>query len=62
MADDRAERRRQFLKKLAELKEAAIADLERRGYDARGKTPGQIRHMLKRRHAKQRPAENGAHS
>ncbi len=31
-----------------ELKRAAIAELERRGYDVRGKTPGQVRQMLKR--------------
>jgi hypothetical protein len=35
-------------KTLEELKSAAIAELERRGYDVRGKTPAQIRQMLKR--------------
>jgi hypothetical protein len=39
--------------KFAELKRAAIADLERRGYDVRGKTPAQIRLILKRRPSKQ---------
>jgi hypothetical protein len=34
---------------LARLKHAALAELERRGYDVRGKTPAQIREMLKRR-------------
>ena len=35
-----------------ELKSAAIAQLERRGYDVRGKTPAQIRQILKRRPTK----------
>jgi hypothetical protein len=35
-----------------ELKNAAIAQLERRGYDVRGKTPAQIRQILKRRPTK----------
>ena len=34
---------------LAKLKHAALAELERRGYAVHGKTPGQIREMLKRR-------------
>src|SRR5262245_33394417 len=34
---------------LAKLKRAALAELERRGYEVRGKTPAQIREMLKRR-------------
>jgi hypothetical protein len=34
---------------LAKLKHAALAELERRGYEVRGKTPAQIREMLKRR-------------
>ena len=34
---------------LAKLKLAALAELERRGYTVHGKTPGQIREMLKRR-------------
>jgi len=34
---------------LAKLKHAALSALERRGYEVRGKTPGQIREMLKRR-------------
>ena len=34
---------------LAKLKRAALAELERRGYAVHGKTPGQIREMLKRR-------------
>jgi hypothetical protein len=49
MADDRAIRRIKMREKFAELRRAAIADLERRGYDVRGKTPAQIRQILKRR-------------
>ena len=36
-------------KTLEELKKEAIAELERRGYDVRGRTPAQIRQMLRRR-------------
>jgi hypothetical protein len=36
-------------KTLEELKSTAVAELERRGYDVRGKTPSEIRQMLKRR-------------
>jgi hypothetical protein len=39
-------------KTLEELKSEAIAELERRGYDIRGKTPAQIRQMLRSRHMK----------
>jgi hypothetical protein len=53
MVDDRAIRRAKMREKFAELKRAAIADLERRGYDVRGKTPAQIRLILKRRPSKQ---------
>jgi hypothetical protein len=42
-------------KTLGELKSAAIARLERRGYDIRGKTPAQIRQLLKRRPTKPTP-------
>jgi hypothetical protein len=41
-------------KTLEELKREAIAELERRGYDVRGRTPAQIRQMLKRRPTKQK--------
>ena len=54
MVDDRAVRRKKIREKLAELKSAAIADLERRGYEVRGKTPSQIRQILKRRPSKQK--------
>ena len=36
-------------KTLEELKNEAITELERRGYDVRGKTPAQIRQMLRAR-------------
>lgn len=36
-------------KTLQELKREAFAELERRGYDVRGKTPAKIRQMLKAR-------------
>jgi hypothetical protein len=54
MVDDRAHRRKQMRDKLAELKSAALAELECRGYDVRGKTPAQIKQILKRRPSKQR--------
>jgi len=41
-------------KTLEELKKEAIAELERRGYDVRGRTPAQIRQMLRRRPTKQK--------
>jgi hypothetical protein len=40
-------------KTLEELKEEAIAEPERRGYAVRGKTPAQIRQILRRRHTNQ---------
>jgi len=39
-------------KTLKELKNEAIAGLESRGYDVRGKTPAQIRIMLRARPSK----------
>jgi hypothetical protein len=36
-------------KTLEELRSEAITELESRGYDIRGKTPAQIRQILKRR-------------
>jgi hypothetical protein len=52
MLDDRSIRRAKIRDKFSELRRAAIADLERRGYDVRGKTPAQIRQILRRRPAK----------
>ena len=49
MSEDRSTRRMKMLEELAELKSAAIAKLEQRGYDVRGKTPTQIRQILKAR-------------
>jgi hypothetical protein len=54
MVDFRASQRRKKREELAELKSAAIAELERRGYEVRGKTPGQIRQILKGRPLKQK--------
>jgi hypothetical protein len=53
MPDDRAARRLKLNEILAELKSAAIAQLERRGYEVRGKTPAQIRQIIKRRPSRQ---------
>ena len=49
MTDDRLIRRTEMRERLMELRSAAIAELERRGYDVRGKTPAQIRRALKLR-------------
>lgn len=48
MPDARARHRRIKKEELAELKDTAIANLERRGYEVRGKTPAQIRQILRR--------------
>jgi hypothetical protein len=49
MSSDLSISRDKKREELAMLRNAALADLERRGYDVRGKTPAQIREMLKRR-------------
>jgi len=41
-------------KTLDELRSEAIAEFERRGYDVRGKTPAQIRQMLRARRPKRK--------
>ena len=51
---DRAGERKNKLEELTRLRNAALAELERRGYQVRGKTPAQIREMLKRRPRKSR--------
>ena len=51
---DHVSERKEKLEQLAKLKQAALAELERRGYEVRGKTPAQIREMLKRRPKKVR--------
>jgi hypothetical protein len=48
MSDDRAVLRKKMQDELAELKSSAIAELEHRGYEVRGKTTSQIREILKR--------------
>src|SRR5262249_41352292 len=45
-------------KTLDELRSEAIAEFERRGYDVRGKTPAQIRQMLRARRPKRKSIEN----
>ena len=55
MSIDRTGERKNKLEELTKLKHAALAELERRGYEVRGKTPAQIREMLKRR-----PKKSGA--
>jgi hypothetical protein len=64
MIDDRTARRKELREELAELKNAALTELECRGYDVRGKTPGQIRLMLKRRprSRNQKPQSGQRHS
>ena len=59
--DDLALRRAKMREQLDALKNAALLDLERRGYDVRGKTPGQIRQMLKRRPRKQMSTAEASH-
>jgi hypothetical protein len=49
MNSDRAIAREKKREEFANLRNAALADLERQGYGVRGKTPRQIREMLKRR-------------
>jgi len=54
MADDQAIRRRNLREKLVELREAALAELEACGYEVRGKSPMQIRQMLRRHRPSQK--------
>ena len=49
MFDSENIQRDKIREELAALKEEAIAKLECRGYEVRGKTPAQIRNALKRR-------------
>jgi hypothetical protein len=48
MSDARTLLRKKMHEKLAELKSSAIAELEHRGYEVRGKTKSKIRQILKR--------------
>jgi hypothetical protein len=52
MIEGRALRRKEMREIIAELKNAALARLEIRGYEVHGKTPAQIRRMLRRRPSK----------
>jgi hypothetical protein len=45
---------------LEELKTEAIAELERRGFEVRGKTPTQIRKLLRPRSKKPNPKQTGS--
>jgi hypothetical protein len=57
MFDNGNVQRDKLYDELATLREEAIARLERRGYEVRGKTPAQIRSALKRRPKKRKSAE-----
>ncbi len=52
MSDERAVLRTKMQDDLASLKRSAIAELEHRGYEVRGKTTSQIQQILKRRPTK----------
>jgi len=49
LSTHRVTERKNKSEELVKLKRAALADLERRGYEVHGKTPAQIREMLRRR-------------
>ena len=53
MTNDRSSRRTKLREELVELRNAAIARLEHRGYAVRGKTPAQIRQLFKQRPSKE---------
>jgi hypothetical protein len=55
MFEDPTDQQKKIGEELAELKNEAITRLESRGYDVRGKTPAQIRQILRRRPAKHKP-------
>jgi hypothetical protein len=56
MSDERVELRKAKQAVLASLKENAMAALERRGYDVRGKTTTQIREVLRHHPTKPKAA------
>ena len=60
MSDDQTDRKKRIREDLAELKRAALAKLEQLGYDVRGKTPRQIRQLLRRRPSKQQSLPIGS--
>ena len=58
MIEDTTVQRKKLREELAEIKNDAITQLERQGYDVRGKTPAQIRQILRRRPMKPKPRTN----
>jgi len=60
MFDNSNVQRDKLRDELASLREEAIANLERRGYEVRGKTPAKIRSALKRRPKRRKSAEASA--
>jgi hypothetical protein len=51
---DRSLRRAEFAKELARLRERALQALEEKGHDVRGKSPAQIRAMLRGRRSRRK--------
>jgi hypothetical protein len=47
-AEGSIEKRKKFIEDLRRLREEALAELEMQGYEVRGKTPAQIRAIIKR--------------
>jgi hypothetical protein len=60
MFDNSNVQRDKLRDELASLREEAIANLERRGYEVRGKTPAQIKSALKGRPKRRKSAEASA--
>ena len=56
MSDDHARLRKKTKEELAALKSSAIAALEHRGFEVRGKMTAQIRQILKRHPTKPKAA------
>ena len=46
-AEGSIDKRRKFIEDLRRLREEALAELERQGYEVRGKTPAEIREAIK---------------
>lgn len=57
MSGDRAVPHKEMQEKMAKLKSLAIAKLENRGYEVRGKTTTQIRKILKQHPTKQKSTQ-----
>jgi hypothetical protein len=57
-AEGSVDKRRKFVEDLRRLREEALAELERQGYEVRGKTPAEIRAAIKR--APRRKANQGS--